>query len=212
MATDTMRISGTVAGISVSGNLSETGDIPLGYEPSLPIAYAGTMSRDGDHAGTITCATGHGVTTGAIIDVYWTVSGVTYCAFGATAGTVAAAPDDTSVPFTLSNALSDHIPVGAATAVTFTLVTTLEDVSFEGDNLVLLAASCPKACNFRLSDAGGVEFYARLQANGAYVWASSSGLTNPVAGDTIISLAGSQSDDTSARTLSVAMRLDSSLA
>jgi hypothetical protein len=75
---------------------------------TLAAAKTGTLStRTNDAAGTITGASGHGVTTGAVIDVYWE----TGQRVGVTVGTVSG----TTIP--ISSGSGDNLPI-ADTALT----------------------------------------------------------------------------------------------
>lgn len=104
----TMSISSVVSGGGSSIQTLpylRTGSAGIPHEETIAIATTGTLStRSTDVAGTLTVATGHTIVTGDKIDVFWD-GGVAY---SATVGTVAAAPSDTSIPFTL--AVGDVLP------------------------------------------------------------------------------------------------------
>ena len=75
----------SLGGISVQSNVVRTETGQIGQEVALPIGKAGALTtRTSDTVGSATMATGHGITTGALVDVYWD-GGVRY---GVTVGTV----------------------------------------------------------------------------------------------------------------------------
>lgn len=109
----TISISSVISGGGVSiqsGPVTRTGSDQIAKDEELVAATTGTLStRATDVAGTLTVATGHTVVTGDIIDVFWT-GGVAY---SCTVGTVSAAPNDTSIPFT--GASGDVLPAQGTT-------------------------------------------------------------------------------------------------
>lgn len=123
-ATNTTNLSG--GGVTISKAVVRTGDHPQGYEVALPTATAGTLdTRTSDTAGTVS-ASGHSITDGDIVDVYWD-GGVAY---GATVGTVSG--DD--VPFT--GASGDALPI-ATTAVTIVEQVSI-NTAIDGDNIQII--------------------------------------------------------------------------
>jgi len=98
-----------------SPTVIRSGSGSIGVDETLAAGRACTLStRASGTAGTLTIVTGHTIITGDKIDIHWTDGGANFSAYGATAGTVASAPSDTSIPFTL--AAGDALPV-ATTAV-----------------------------------------------------------------------------------------------
>lgn len=99
----TISINSVVSGGGTSiqsGPVTRTGSGGITHSEALIAATAGTLTTKAtDVAGTITVATGHAIITGDKINVFW-AGGVAY---SATAGTVAAAPDNTAIPFTLAD-------------------------------------------------------------------------------------------------------------
>jgi hypothetical protein len=64
-------------------------------------------TRTDAHTGTLTMNPGHGITTGQRLDIYWTLSGISYVMRNCLVGTVSG----NSVPFTNVNSLGDALPI-----------------------------------------------------------------------------------------------------
>jgi hypothetical protein len=93
MATASIVKTASAQGKTFSYALSQTTDGALVKDPTLAAAKGGTLTtRTSDTAGTLTMSSGHGITDGQVIDIYWSTGQVT----SATVGTVAT----NSVPFT----------------------------------------------------------------------------------------------------------------
>lgn len=166
-----ISISGAVAGVSFNGNLARTADGGSGYDPTIPAAKSGTLStRTDNDTGTLTLASGHGITTGATIDLYWD-GGRRY---NVTVGTVSG----TSVPIDLG--AGDNLPA-QGTAVTATLQTGV-DVDFDGDLLQLIIARCTNKGIILFYESSSVAVVVDLAANEPYLWASGWQGANPFAG------------------------------
>jgi hypothetical protein len=98
---------------------------------ALVAAQTGTLTtRTDDDTGEATLSTGHGITTGVVVDIYW-AGGVRY---GVTVGTVAG----NVVPFGAPGGTGsgDALPV-QTTAVTVVVQTTIE-VNFDGDDAQII--------------------------------------------------------------------------
>lgn len=124
--------------VSVSGNggvisyaTPRTAEGGSNREVSIPAGKAGTLTtRTDNETGSLTLGSGHGITTGQIIDLFWS-GGARY---GITVGTVSG----TTVPIGADNAGSgDNLPT-AATAIVAS-PRTLISADVDGDNLVALA-------------------------------------------------------------------------
>ena len=188
-----INISVGIGGISLKGLIQRSAAGVINQEISLAAAKSGTLStRTSDTAGTLTLASGHGITDGQEIDIYWSGGR----AYKATVGTVSG----TSVPFT--GASGDVLPT-ATTAVT-AQVRTVIDTDFDGDLLSLLTAYCPQIGLLQFFDSGdSLLLTIDMAAGEPYFWASSNGFTNPLAGDTVAYAEISQSS-TSAVTAKLA--------
>ena len=178
----TVNIVVSAAGLSVQGMVAKTasGGIPP-QEKALGAAKSGALSaRTSDTAGTLTLSTGHGITDGDTIDIFWTdANGVLKCAYGATVGTVAG----NEVPFT--GASGEVLPT-QDTAIT-TQVPTELDCDFDGDKAVLLAAQMKvHGGHVCFVDSGDAVLKAlTLKANEPFVWWKNGPFAAPVTGNPV---------------------------
>lgn len=172
-------------------------------DPSLPAAKTGTLStRSSDTAGTLTMASGHGITDGDIIDIYWSGGQCT----SALVGTVAT----NSVPFTL--ATGDVLPA-ATTAIT-AMVQVEEDFHVTEANLKgLFAAAGAAACSVTFYDGddlpvGAIRVKAGTGANNRhYIWDSEDGSTAALTDD-CVKIGITHGDGSSARVVNVVAMTD----
>jgi hypothetical protein len=144
--------------------------------PSRAAAKTGALTtRTDNDTGEITGQAGHGVTTGAKLDVYWDGG----CRRNMLVGTVAG----TAIP--VDGGAGDNLPAEDV-AVTFMVPVAME-LRFDGDDLKALAVSCTVPAIVVLTGDDDVEDYAIMMPNDgmAVSWDSESGVTNPVAGDVI---------------------------
>jgi hypothetical protein len=116
-------------------------------DATLDTAEAGSLTtRTDNDTGTITMSSGgHTITTGEVVDVYWS-GGVRY---GMTVGTVSG----TSVP--IDAGAGDNLP-SAATAVTVVVQKSI-NVTIDGDNVTGLFIVLSTA-NVSLREAGHIQF------------------------------------------------------
>lgn len=200
--------SASVGGFSF--NIADTIATGTGVEANnatLAAAKTGTLTtRTSGVAGTLTMTSGHGITTGARISIFWpttttgviNTAGVTYVA---TVGTVSV----NSVPFTLG--AGDALPL-VNTAVTV-MVPTAVTCTITGANVIALAGGCAGAAfavAFTQSDNTAIAAVYRSAA-GAEYWQSGQTMsaTNPVTGVTIGKIFVSHGDSTSSRVVTGAI-------
>jgi hypothetical protein len=168
-------------------------------DANLNAAKTGTLStRTDDNTGTLTMDTGHGITTGATIDLYWSGGSRR----GVTVGTVAT----NSVPIDLGS--GDNLPI-ATTAITAMVV--IEETSgwaIAGNDIEGIIAGCPKPYTIVFLDGSDAELFAIVETSssgGGYGWNSESGITNPLAGDTVAKIRKTHGDSTAARAVTLAV-------
>jgi hypothetical protein len=191
----------TIAGSGLSIQpigIIRSGTGAIGYSVSLPLAQAGTLTtRSDDDTGTITMGSGsHTITTGAVVDVYWS-GGVQY---GVTVGTVST----TSVP--IDSGDGDVLPA-TSTAVTVVPQTTI-NTAIDGDNCKILAImvettdkSLRQSAHIQLLDVSAAEIAEiDLVTNVAQVWDIEGGSANPFTGNPITSSKASTGGATSGET------------
>ena len=169
----------------------------IALEDTLNAAKAGTLTtRTDDNTGTLTMTTGHGITTGQIVDIYWS-GGVQRTV---TVGTVSV----DSVPFDLS--IGDVLPI-ATTAVTVCVHKSI-NLAIDGDNADIVAVIL-ETNDKSLRTAGNVQFLDAasdviaeidLVANVPQVWDIEGGSANPFTGDPITNLKATQGNSTSTET------------
>ena len=169
----------------------------IALEDTLNAAKAGTLTtRTDDNTGTLTMTTGHGITTGQIVDIYWS-GGVQRTV---TVGTVSV----DSVPFDLG--IGDVLPI-ATTAVTVCVHKSI-NLAIDGDNADIVAVIL-ETNDKSLRTAGNVQFLDAasdviaeidLVANVPQVWDIEGGSANPFTGDPITNLKATQGNSTSTET------------
>lgn len=170
-------------------------------DPALAVAKVGTLStRTSDTAGTLTMASGHGITDAARIDIYWADGQCT----SALVGTVAT----NSVPFTL--ATGDVLPI-ATTAITAMVqhvenfAVTLADLQ----NLCVGAANA--ACSATFRDGSTVVGVVRVRpaspTNKHYIWDVGDG-SDAALTDDCLTVGITHGDSVSSRTVNVVAMVD----
>lgn len=170
---------------------------PIGLEDTLGAAKSGTLTtRTTNNSGTLTMAAGHGITTGQIIDIYFT-GGVQR---SVTVGTVAT----NSVPISLG--IGDNLPV-ATTAITAVVQQSI-NILIDGDLANIIAVvletvdkSLRTAANVQFRDAAAaVVATVNFVANVPQVWDITGGSSNPFTGNPITNLKASQANVTTTET------------
>lgn len=163
--------------LSFTANAAPSSPLATPWSVDVAPAKAGTLAtRTNGTDGSLTMANGHGITTGARLDIYW-AGGSCY---GATVGSVSG----NTVPFT--GAAGDALP-SASTAIT-AMVPTSEPVTLTGNNAVAIGANCPAGGRVVFAASNNSAIYAvpeRSATNPSYVWVSTDGGTNPLAGGSV---------------------------
>jgi hypothetical protein len=189
---------------AVNGNfstvVSQNSSTGTPFDVDLAAAKIGVLTtRTNNTDGSLTMNAGHGITTGARLDIYWTVGGVSGIARAATVGTVAT----NVVPFT--GATGDVLPA-AASAIT-AMVPTRLDVQLNGTNAVGILLQCDNGGMFVFATTVPAEifskgFYPLVPTNvQTYSWLSVEGATNPLTGQTVRYCYISHGDSTATRKL-----------
>jgi len=166
----------SLPGVSISTTIdrSASGGVPP-QDVAVPAAKTGTLStRTGNTDGTLTMATGHGITDAARIAIFWDGG----CAYLGTVDTVVG----NDVSFT--GAAGDSLP-DQDTAVTVQVMTPL-DVDFDGDKLSMFAAMSNRRGHVVFEDSvDNVLSAAELVANEPYLYIDGIIATNPLAGNPV---------------------------
>lgn len=186
----------TVNGRTFSTSQTVSSALCIDIGEDLAAAKTGTLTtRTNNTDGTLTMSGGHGITTGARLDLYWTNSDGT---FGHRRGITVGTVSTNSVP--ISGGAGDNLP-SASTAITAQVPTQLS-VVVTGNSVVCIAAQCATGGLLVFTDDSNVELgYAFLTSSGpSYCWTSTDGGTNPLAGDSVTRAYVSQPNGASAPT------------
>ncbi len=192
--TAVVRKAVTVLGTTYNSNEDQEFELAVPFSVQLAAAKTGTLTtRTDDNTGTLTMSGGHGITTGARLDLYWTGGSRR----GITVGTVAT----NSVPFDLGS--GDALP-STSTAIT-AMVPAEEDAVFVGDDAVGAGLRNPgtnaaATVVFAESDDSEVTAFV-VAANSSDSWFSSGGATNPFASASPVKVFLSHGDSTGSVTL-----------
>ncbi len=177
--------------------VSRTNSGPIALEDSLPAAKTGTLTTRTDNTdGELTMSASHGITTAAVIDLYWT-GGVRY---GVVVGTVAT----NAVP--ISGGAGDNLPADE-TPITAVVQKSI-NLSIDGDNTDIIAVvvetvdkTIRTAAHVHFRDASNDSIAEiDLVTNVPQVWDIEGGSANPFTGDPITNLKASQANATSTET------------
>jgi len=194
------KLTAQLPGANVNVKLAKTATGSIAQSQALAAAKTGSLTtRTLDTAGELTMTTGHGITDGARIAIFWPGG----CAYLGTVGTVVG----NAVPFT--GAAGDNLP-DQDTAVTVQVMTPL-DVDFDGDKAEIVAASFSRRGVVVFEDSGDVVLDAGdIAAGEGYVYVVGLSQSNPLAGNPVdqVWIANGDSDGTNAFVLGVLYQSD----
>lgn len=194
-------------GVSIQGNTQRTCDGQEGLELSVPAAFAGVLSnRVSNVAGTINgLPTGHGLTTGNICDIFWTVAGVTGRRYNVTMDTCNA--NDISFDDTPA-AAGDNLPVQGS-AVTICKQVVVNSV-WDGDDSVMYCAMQTTRGLVQFRDAGAATLkVVDLLGYEPWGWSNGQGIANPLTGNPVATLRVTNADSTQVATFRLVNGFDS---
>lgn len=176
----TITETATIAGVTAVSQISQEADGLVSRQVSLPAAKEGTLTtRTSTTVGTLTMANGHGITTGARLDIYFT-GGIRR---GVLVGTVTG----NSVPFTVG--AGEDLP--ALNAAVTAMVPQEEVFLITGNTVkgILFFAAQPGM--IVIAETDNTEILAKslgsplTTAKRSFAWIPDRDPTNPVAGDAI---------------------------
>jgi hypothetical protein len=188
----TISISKAISGGGLSITslpVSRTASGGITLEEPMSVAKTGQLTTRTDNTdGELTMAASHGITTAAVIDLYWT-GGVRY---GVVVGTVAT----NAVP--ISGGAGDNLPTNL-TAIT-AVVQQSANVSIDGDNAKIIVVAVETvdktirtAAHVQFRDASNDEIAEiDLVTNVPQDWDIEGGSANPFTGDPITNIKFSQ--------------------
>lgn len=195
-----------IAGVSFNRSVNRQADSAAAASPELPVGKAGTLTaRTDNNTGEATLGSGHGITTGQIVDVYWQ-GGRRY---GLTVGTVAAL----IVP--LDGGTGDDLPTTSTPLVVTPHV--LINFNVDGD-VAELVALLLETTDPSLTSKGHVSFFDAsdneiaaidLTTNDPRIYDIQGGDTNLFAGAPITYALASNGSATVAATLNMGVLQDS---
>lgn len=198
MPTGNMRLVGDVGGIGISGSVVKTNSGQIGQQTTLAVAKTGTLStRTNDTDGTLTMAASHGITTAAVIDLYWS-GGRRY---NVVVGTVSV----NSVP--ISGGAGDNLPI-ATTAIT-AQVQNVIDVDFAGSLATMIAAKSVNKGMLLFYESTTLRAAIDLAADEPWFYSSTGGFTSPLLTYAISSIKVTQSSSSSTSVFSLGVLYDS---
>ena len=185
----TIQKTFSMGGVSFAETITKTADAFLAQEVSVPAAQESALStRTNNTDGTLTMdSSGHSITTGSRVDLYWTVAGVSGERLGATVGTVSGA----SVPFTGGS--GDNLPAQAS--VIMAALPEVLDIIVDGDNVAAILLASAKRGQIVFTSSGVTEQFAKtLGAATSFAWHDTDGSVNPIVGDDIVAVYVSHGD------------------
>jgi len=177
-----------IGGSSISAVQERTQEDERVVTIELPAGKSGTLTtRTDDNTGVVTVASGHGITDTDTVAVFWDGGsryGVDVTATGAT---------------TISIDVGSGTNLPAATTAVTVALQSSHAVAFAGDNLSVIAIGCIKRCSVEfLSSAPASLLRYDIAANEGRMWVSSTDETNPLASDTVATVAVSNGSTTAA--------------
>ncbi len=198
MLTGKLTATVQIGGMSISLNAERTEEGVVLHSPPLTAGQVGTLStRTSNTAGIATLASGHGITTGDVVDVYWS-GGVAY------GGTVSA---DDATTITFAGLSGDVLPT-QDDAIVVGKVTTI-DTDFDGDAVEMAALGLDKRGHVHFTKNDGTSIMAQeLTAYEGWSWVKDQGISNPLAGNLVGKILAS-CGEASAGALQVAVLYDS---
>ena len=200
----TITKTASFGGVTFNENRTVTATGGITKEQSLPAAKTGSLTtRTSDSVGELTMTAGHGITTGQRLDIYWDIGGVTGHRRGVTVGTVAV----NAVPIT--GGTGDVLPVDES-AVTAMVPVEL-DARFDGDEVVAIAVTGagPSIVVFADDADAELHFVHHPLSSQVTQYFSTSGVTNPLAGEVVDTVFISHGDSAGSKTVKIAVGVNS---
>lgn len=189
--TGTVMRSAQIDGRSYNSSVSLSSAGKIGFSLTGNLALAGTLStRTDNNTGVLTVASGHGITASDFVDVTWLTGGG-----GSRRRMDVTAVTATTISIDLGT--GDNLPTLLDAVVV--CKTTEKPFSVVGDQVDAILITVPCAGIVTFIDGAGPP--AELDSHvfttaGSYIWTSLDGVTNPLAGDVVVTVTWSQQDAT----------------
>lgn len=208
MATGTLSITLNVAGSTISRQINRTGDYPSAPEVEMPVAQTATLStRTDDNTGVLTFgSSGHGLTVGEEVDVYWD-GGQQY---DLTVSDVTGADVTVSAATTAGDALpAQDTSLTACEQVLFNAYLDGDNTDLVGLELTYTALAPTGIGRVRFNDTSNAQVAAlELTGNQPRAYDITGGATNPFTGNPITKGVVTHSDTTNTGTLRMVILQD----
>lgn len=194
--TGRITITGAIGTNSYTTSANKTSVGLEGIAQTVAVAKVGELTtRTDNDTGVVTFVTGHGFTTGNLIDLFWTVGGVP----GSRRAMTATVAGDA---VTLDGGSGDNLP--ALNSDVTGMVPSEYAFTLDGDDLVMLCVrSNAQGWIVFVDDAPADIALAtyRFDAAGGFTWASDLGTANPMAGDVVTAVKLSHANSTTAQAM-----------
>lgn len=179
--TESLTITSSMGG---TAKIARTGDAKLPIVKSLPAGQSGAIGAVVDATTLIDgLPTGHGLTTGDVVGVFW--------AAGLRVGMAVTAHAANSITVTTASGTGSALPAEDTVAIV-SLRVLEDDVGFDGTAATMLSITANRRAAVEMLAAGGASILdspiaipapAAMQDTGeGYCWASGVGPANPMAG------------------------------
>lgn len=196
--TMTLKMITSLGGKTGNSQIVAEGDGIISKSVTLPAAKTGNLTtRTDDNTGVLTMDTGHGITTGQRLDVYWVDGdGVDQVRYGMTVGTVAtnSVPIDGGAGAVLpadEYEITAMVPVSEVFLVDGDTVKGIEIFSNRFGTVILMDDAPAAALVKSLGGSASAD-------NRMYAWMADLEATNPIVGDNIESVYFSHGEITAA--------------
>lgn len=204
MQTATLVQKTVIGGLTIQSSFTREGEGVVSVSAALPAGKAGTLSTRTNHTeGTCTLAAEHGITTAAIVDLYW----ATGKRRGVTVGTVSG----TSVPIT--GGAGDNLPT-QTTAIVMSVQVPVA-IAFSSSLIKLMLLSCDQRASLDFFDAavdGSSVLSSPIdlpEAGAGFGWADNSGVATPFNGSQVLRGNASNGSSTTAAALTGGILINS---
>lgn len=167
-----LKIVAEIAGVTLDRTITKTGDKQQSYVVAINAAKAvSSWVKTDANTAAGAFATGHGLVTSDVVDVYWT-GGMRYGVVVTMTGDNAAFEGGTGTDF----------PASATTGITVCKVVPI-NCAIDGDLTELFAAHCDQRGHLLFEDVADNDIAAfDTVAGEPLVWAADTGLANPLTG------------------------------
>ncbi len=167
-----VKRSVSIGGLSFSETTNLTSDVAVTFDKDVPAAKTGTLTTRTDaNTGELTMQASHGITTGVLLDVYWTGGSRRRMTVGTVAGT--ACPIDGGV--------GDDLPADE-TAIT-AMIPLVEVITLDSDAVAAVFMSSAAIGHVAITESDNTTLLEKyIKAGGVYSLYEGNGETNPLEG------------------------------